>query len=326
MRRREFIVGLGGTAAAWPLAARAQPAMPVIGFLSSRSPGESAGVVSAFRDGLRERELVEGRNVAIAFRWAEGRYDRLPALATELVRLPVAAIVAAGGTPAALAARGATSTIPIVVSSANDLVRIGLVTSLNKPGGNVTGMSAFNADLAAKRIELMRQLIPNADSFAYLVNPSNQSVDLESSGVSQAAASLGLQVHMLNAKTEDDLTTAFAAVTKLKAGGLIVSGDPFFDSRRERLVALSAQNAVASNFAWREYVQAGGLISYGTDLSDSYRQAGVYIGRILNGEKPAELPVMQPSKFHLAVNLKTAKALGLDVPLQLQQIADEVIE
>jgi putative ABC transport system substrate-binding protein len=326
LKRREFITLVGG-AAVWPLAARAQqPAMPVIGFLSSRSPGESAGVIAAFRQGLREIGFVEGENLAIAFRWAEGHYDRLPALAAELVGLRVALLFAAGGPPSALAAKAASSIIPVVFSAASDPVEIGLVPSLNQPGGNVTGMGVFNATLGAKRIELTKELMPGAEGIAYLLNPSNPSSEIESKGALAAARALGIELHVLNASTEYELDTAFANVAKLRAGVLVVSGEPFFDSQRDRLVALSARHAIATVYAWREYVLAGGLMSYGTDLPDSYRQAGIYAGRILKGEKPANLPVMQPTKFHLALNLKTAKALGLEVPPTLLARADEVIE
>jgi putative ABC transport system substrate-binding protein len=327
MRRRDFIKVIGGAAAAWPVAARGQQrAMPVIGFLSSRSPGESAGVIAAFRQGLREVGFVEGENLAIAFRWAEGHYDRLPALAAELVGLRVALLFAAGGPPSALAAKAATSIIPVVFSAASDPVEIGLVPSLNQPGGNVTGMGVFNATLGAKRIELTKELMPVADGIAYLLNPSNPSSEIESKGALAAARALGIELHVLNASTEYELDTAFAAVAKLRAGALVVSGEPFFDSQRDRLVALSARHAIAAVYAWREYVLAGGLMSYGTDLPDSYRQGGIYAGRILKGEKPANLPVMQPTKFHLALNLKTAKALSLDVSPTLIARAGEVIE
>jgi len=326
MRRREFITLVGG-AAAWPLAARAQQApAPLIGFLSSRSPGESAGVVAAFRQGIREIGFIEGQNLAIAFRWAEGHYGRLPALAAELVGLPVALLFSAGGPPTAFAAKAATSTIPIVFSAVSDPVEIGLVPSLNQPGGNVTGMGVFNATLGAKRIELTKELMPRAAGIAYLLNPSNPSSEIESKGALAAARALRIELHVLNASTEYELDTAFADAAKLRAGMLVVSGEPYFDSQRERLVALSARHAIAAVYAWREYVLAGGLMSYGTDLPDSYHQAGVYAGRILKGEKPANLPVMQPTKFHLALNLKTAKTLGLEVPPTLLARADEVIE
>jgi len=326
MKRREFITLLGG-AATWPLMALAQQApAPLIGFLSSRSPGESAGVVAAFRQGIREIGFIEGQNLAIAFRWAEGHYGRLPALAAELVGLPVALLFSAGGPPTAFAAKAATSTIPIVFSAVSDPVEIGLVPSLNQPGGNVTGMGVFNATLGAKRIELTKELMPRAAGIAYLLNPSNPSSEIESKGALAAARALRIELHVLNASTEYELDTAFADAAKLRAGMLVVSGEPYFDSQRERLVALSARHAIAAVYAWREYVLAGGLMSYGTDLPDSYHQAGVYAGRILKGEKPANLPVMQPTKFHLALNLKTAKTLGLEVPPTLLARADEVIE
>jgi putative ABC transport system substrate-binding protein len=314
IKRRSFITLLGG-AVAWPLAARAQQsAMPVIGFLSSRSPGESAGVVAAFRQGLREIGFIEGRNLAIAFRWAEGRYDRLPALAAELVGLPVTLLFSAGGPPTAFAAKAATSTIPIVFSAVGDPVEIGLVPSLSRPSGNITGMAVFNAALAEKRIELMKELMPTVGVIGHLLNPSDQMSEIESKGALAAARALGIELRVFNASSENELDAAFAAVAKLSASALVVSGEPFFDSQRERIVALSSRHGVAGVYAWREYVLAGGLVSYGTDLPDSYRQAAIYAGRILKGEKPANLPVMQPTKFHLAVNLKTAKVLGLTVP------------
>jgi ABC-type uncharacterized transport system substrate-binding protein len=325
VRRREFITLLGG-AAGWPLAARAQQPMPVIGFLSSRSPGESAGVVAAFHQGLREGGFIEGQNVVIAFRWAEGHYDRLPALAAGLIGLRAAVLIAAGGPPSALAAKAATPTIPIVFSAVNDPVQLGLVASLNQPGGNVTGMSLFASELWAKVVELLKELVPAATVIAYLVNPSNPSAEMYSKGAVAAASALGIQVHVLNASTEHDLEESFASLVKLGAGGLVVPNEPFFDSQRDRIVALSARYAVAAVYSIREYVVAGGLMSYGTSLADSYRRAGIYVGRILKGEKPADLPVMQPTKFELVLNLKTARALGLRVPDKLLAFADEVIE
>jgi putative ABC transport system substrate-binding protein len=327
LRRRDFITFLGSAAAAWPLAARAQqPAMPVIGFLSSRSPGESAGVVAAFHQGLREAGFVEGQNLVIAFRWAEGRYDRLPALAADLVGLRVAVLLAAGGPPSALAAKAATPTIPIVFSAVNDPVQLGLVASLNRPGGNVTGMATFTSGLGAKNVELLKELVPAAAMIAYLVNPSNPSAEIYAKEAVTAASALGIEVPVLNASTEHDLDEAFASLVKLGAGGLTVTGEPFFDSQRDRIVALSARYAVAAIYTFREYVVAGGLMSYGTSLPDSYRRAGIYVGRALKGEKPADLPVMQPTKFELVLNLKTAKALNLQIPPKLLALADEVIE
>jgi ABC-type uncharacterized transport system substrate-binding protein len=327
MIRREFITLLGGAAVTWPLAVRAQqPTMPVVGFLSSRSPGESADSVAAFREGLREAGFVEGQNLLIAFRWAEGRYDRLPALASDLVDLRVALLFAAGGSPSALAAKAATSTIPIVFSASNDPVSLGLISSLSRPGGNITGMSAFNWELGPKRLELLKELVPRATIIAYLVNPMNPIAETELKAALAAASALGIQLHVLNASTEQDLDAAFAAVGTRRADGLVVAGEPFFDSQRDRLVALSSRHAVAACYAWREYVVAGGLMSYGTSLIESYREAGIYAGRILKGEMPAALPVMQPTKFRLVLNHKTAKTLGITVPPTLLARADEVIE
>jgi putative ABC transport system substrate-binding protein len=327
MRRREFITLLGGAAAAWPLAARAQqPAMPVVGFLSSRSPSESSGVVAAFRQGLRETGFVEGANLAIAFRWAEGRYEQLPALAAELVALRVAVLFAAGGTPSALAAKAATASIPIVFSAVGDAVGSGLVASLSRPGGNITGMSIFAATLVAKRFELLKELMPTTTEIVYLANLSNPNTKLEMEQAQAAARALGIQLRVLNASLEQELQAAMETLEKIRARALVVAVDPFFDSRRDNLVALSLRARVAASFAWREYVTAGGLMSYGPSLPDSYRQGGIYVGRVLKGEKPADLPVQQPTKFHLAINLKTAKALNIDVPPMLLARADEVIE
>jgi putative ABC transport system substrate-binding protein len=326
MKRREFITLLGGAAVTWPLPARAQQAMPLIGFLSSRSPGESAGVVAAFRQGLTETGFVEGQNLTIAFRWAEGRYDRLPALAAELVSLRVAVLYAAGGPPAALAAKAATSVIPIVFSAASDPVGLGLVASLSRPGGNVTGMSLFASDLWAKNVELLKELVPTASVMAYLVNPSTPNVASYLKGAADAAGALGIDIHILNASTEHELDEAFASLAKLRVGGLIVPNEPYLDSQRDRITALAARYAVPALYNLREYVVAGGLASYGPSLPDSYRRAAMYVGRILKGEKPADLPVQVPTKFEFVINLKTAKALGLIVPPTLLARADEVTE
>ena len=300
--------------------------MPVIGFLSSRSPGESASVITAFRLGLRETGFIEGQNVSIAFRWAEGRYDQLPALAAELVALRVTLLFSAGGAPPALAAKAATSTIPVVFSAVSEPVGVGLVPSLNRPGGNVTGMGIFNAALGPKRMELVKELVPSARVLAYLLNPSNPSQQIEINGALEVSRALGVELHIFRASSEREIETAYDEIGKLRGAALVVAGEPFFDSQRDRLVALSARHAIAAIYAWREYVLAGGLSSYGTDLPDAYRQGGVYAGRILKGEKPADLPVAQPTKFHLAINLTTTKALGITVSPTLLARADEVIE
>jgi putative tryptophan/tyrosine transport system substrate-binding protein len=326
LRRREFTTLLGGAAAAWPLLARAQPAIPVIGFLSSRSPGESAEVVAAFRHGLDQLGFVEGRNVGIAFRWAEGHYDRLQPLAAELVGLRVAVLFAAGGPPSALAAKAATSTIPVVFSAVNDPVRLGLVASLSRPGGNVTGMNLFPTELAAKSVEMLKELVPAATVIAYLVNPANPAAEIYTEGAAEAARALGLAVPVLNAATERDLDEAFSSLARLGAGGLVVAAEPLFDTQRDRIVALAERHAVPMLSTFREFVALGGLMSYGPSLPGSYRSAGIYVGRVLRGERPAELPVVRPTKFDLVINVKTAKKFGLTVPDKLLALADEVIE
>jgi len=327
MRRRDFISLIGGATAVWPLAALAQqPAVPVIGFLSSRSPGDSTEVLAAFYQGLRETGFVDGQNVQITFRWAEGHYDRLPAFAADLVGLPVTAIFAAGGQPSTFAAKAKTSTIPIVFSAVSDPVQLGLVASLNRPGGNVTGMSMFAEDLWAKSAELLKQLVPKASVVAYLINPSSPSTAMYAKAAAAAGSSLGVGVTMLHAGTEQTLNEAFANFVKSGAGGLVVPNEPFFDTQRDRVVALATKYAVPVIYPFREYVVAGGLMSYGPSLTDLYRQAGIYLGRVLKGEKPGDLPVQQPAKFELFINLKTAKALGLIIPPSLLATADEVIE
>ena len=327
MRRREFITLLGGTAAAWPLAVRAQQAsMQVIGFLSSRSPSESSGVVAAFRQGLGESGFVEGQNLAIAFRWAEGHYDRLPALAAELVNLRVNVLFAAGGPPSAFAAKATNTTIPIVFSAVNHPVELGLVASLNRPGGNVTGMSMFTAEIAAKNISLLKEMVPAATIVASLINPTSPAAKIYSDPVVTAASALGITARIVNASTEQDLDDAFASSKKFGAAGLVVIGEPFLDSQRDKIVALAQRYALPAIYTFREYITAGGLMSYGPSLSDAYRRGGIYVARILKGEKPVDLPVMQPTKFDFAINLKTARALGLNVPPTLLATADEVIE
>jgi ABC-type uncharacterized transport system substrate-binding protein len=330
MKRREFIAGLGA-AAGFPFiltqSSRAQQSpVPVVGFLSSRSPAESTGVTSAFRQGLGEAGFVAGQNVAIDYRWAEGNYDRLPALATELVGLRVAAILAAGGSPSALAAKKATSKIPIIFSAVDDPIGVGLVESLSRPGGNVTGMSVFASALVAKRLGLLHELVPSAKTIAYLTNSSIRTTQLEVQSAQEAAKALGVDLQVLSASNDQEIEAAFAGLTELKAGAIVVAGEPFLDSRRAKVVALAAKHAVPASYGWRENVELGGLLSYGSVLKDSYRNAGIYCGRILKGEKPADLPVMQPTKFELTINLKTAKALGLTVPAAILTGADEVIE
>jgi putative tryptophan/tyrosine transport system substrate-binding protein len=326
MRRREFLGVLAGAAATWPHAARAQQAAtPVIGFVSSRSPGESASVLAAFRMGLSETGYAEGRNVHIALRWAEGQYDRLPALVDDLVKQQVSVIVALGP-PAAAAVKKAATSIPVVFNVGLDPVAAGLVASLNRPGGTMTGVSFFSVSLAAKRLGLLRELIPNADLVAMLVNPNYPDAESQMRDAQAAPRHPGERIAIVHASTNAELDAVFAAVAKQKAGALMVAGDPFFDTARDRIVALAARYAVPTIYHWREFVANGGLMSYGASIPDAYRQSGIYTGRILKGEKPAQLPVMLPTKFELVINLKTAKTLGLAVPATLLATADEVIE
>jgi putative ABC transport system substrate-binding protein len=323
MRRREFMAFLGG-AAAWPLAARAQQtAMPVIGFLNGGSPGGFAPMVNAFRQGLKETGYVEGQNVAIEYRWANDQYDRVAALTDDLVRRRVSVIAA--NSPAHLAAKASTSTIPIVFTTGGDPVQLGLVASLRRPGGNVTGATQLGAELAPKRVELAHQLLPTATFIGLLVNPRSPFADTVTRDSQEAAATLGLQLNVLHASTEAQLNDAFAIVQK-RAGALVICSDTFFNNRTEQLAALSIRHLVPAIYQYRQFAAGGGLISYGGSISESYRLAGVYTGRILKGEKPADLPVQQSTKIELFINLKTAKALGLDVPPTLLARADEVIE
>jgi putative ABC transport system substrate-binding protein len=328
VRRRAFITLLGGAAAAWPLAARAQqPAIPVIGFLSGVSPSGFTYLTAAFREGLRKTGFVEGQNVAIEYRWAEGRADRLPALLADLTGRRLAVITLTGGVgDSPFAANVAKSTIPVVFLTGGDPVKLGLVPSLNRPEGNVTGVSFFLSVLGAKRLELLRELVPTATLFAVLVNPHFPDFATFLTDVQAAAVTLGRQIHVLNASTEAEIDFAFATLADHRAGALLVSPDPFFLSRREQIVTLAKHYAVPAIYQLREFPAVGGLMSYGTSITDAYRQVGIYAGQILKGEKPAELPILQPTKFELVINLKTAKALGLGVPLTLQVAADEVIE
>jgi ABC-type uncharacterized transport system substrate-binding protein len=325
MRRREFITLIGG-AAIWPLTARAQqPAMPVIGFLSTLSPSNmAANVMDEFRQGLKDAGFVEGQNVSIEYRWAEGYYDRLPELAADLVRRQVAVIAATGGEPSPQVVKAATRTIPIVFMANGDPVAAGLVASLNRPGGNLTGVTIFGMMAAGKRMELLRQLMPKAGMIGYLMNPSNPNRELDN--VQTAARSLGQQILVLNAHDGRDIDAAFATIAQQRIAALLVASDPLFFDRRDQLVALAARQAIPAIYYLRAFPQAGGLSSYGNSLTDMYRQVGAYAGRVLNGEKPADLPVMQSTKFEFVLNLKTAKTLGLEIPPTLLALADEVVE
>jgi putative tryptophan/tyrosine transport system substrate-binding protein len=326
MKRREFITLLGGAAAAWPLGVRAQQtALPVIGFLSGRSRDDDPHLLPAFHRGLKEAGYIEGQNVTIEYRFADNQYDRLPALAADLVQRRVALIVTNG--PAARTAKAATETIPIVFTAGFDPVEVGLVASLNRPGGNITGVTILDVELGPKRLELLYELVPTATIIAALVNPTDPArAQTTAKGFQGAAGTLGLQLHVLHASTDRDLNTVFASLAQLRAGGLVIGGESFFNSRSEQLGALSIRHAVPAIYQMRAFAAAGGLMSYGASLTDSYRTAGIYAGRILKGEKPAELPVQQATKVELILNLKAAKALGLTVPLSLLGRADEVIE
>jgi len=325
MRRRTFITLLGGAAAAWPLAARAQQsAMPVIGFLNAASPQEYKPFVAGFRRGLSEAGYVEGQNIAIEFRWAEGHYDRLPALATDLVRRRVAVIAA--NAPAAVAAKAVTDTIPIVFTTSIDPIKLGLVRSLNRPAGNITGISTIGVQLWGKRLELLGQLVPRPVAIALLLNPKYPDGEVISREVQEGARALDRQIRILNGSTTGEIQSAFVDLAKLHVGGLLVGTDAFFNSQRERIVALAARYTIPAMYDFRDSAVVGGLMSYGASLVDVYRQAANYVGKILKGEKPGDLPVQQPTKFELVINLKTAKALGLEVPPGVLAIADEVIE
>jgi putative ABC transport system substrate-binding protein len=324
--RREFITLLGGAAASWPVAARAQQAaMPVIGFLNSASPGPYARYVAAFHQGLKEAGYLEGQNVVIEYRWAHGQYERLPAMVAELAARPVT-VLAATSTPAALAAKAATITLPTVFTTASNPVELGLVASLSRPGGNITGATQLNVEVGPKRLELARELVPSATTLGLLVNPANPVAGTLSSDLQAAARTLGLELHVLRASTEREIDDAFITLSQLQAAALVITSDIFFNSRSEQLGALTLRHRMPTIYGYHEFVEAGGLMSYGGSLADSYYWAGNYAGRILKGEKPAELPVQQSTKVELIINLKTTKALGLTVPLPLLARANEVIE
>jgi ABC-type uncharacterized transport system substrate-binding protein len=327
MRRRDFITLLGGGAAAWSLSARAQHlTMPLIGLLSVRSPEESAHLLAAFRSGLGENGAIEAQSVAIEYRWALGEYSRLPALAAELVSIPVAVLVAVGGEPAARAAKAATTTIPVVTVFSSDPVKSGLIGSLSHPGDNVTGISNLSTAMEPKRVGLLHELMPQAKAFGALLNPDFPTFADQLRDIQQAAQTAGLELHAFRASTDRDIEAAFESIAEQRVAAVLVASDPFFNSRRAELAALAARRAVPAMYTFRDYAVAGGLMSYGIDLPDTYRQVGVYAGRILKGAKPADLPVLQPTKFEFVVNLKAAKALGVKISDNLLSLADEVIE
>jgi putative ABC transport system substrate-binding protein len=327
MRRREFITLLGGAAVAWPLEVRAQqPAMPVVGFLHPGSPEANAKFVAAFRKGLGETGYVEGRNVAIEYRWGQGESGRLPELAADLIGRPVTVIATPGSVAAALAAKAATATIPIVFMAGTDPVQAGLVVSLNRPAGNVTGITSMNVGLVAKQLGLLHQLLHRDARFAVLVNPSNPQSQSVMTDVQAAASAMGQQLEILTAPTNRDISPAFSDAVQKRADAMLISPDPLFTNRPVQLATLAARHAMPTIYALREFAEAGGLMSYGSDFTDLFRQAGTYTGRVLKGEKPADLPVLQATKFEFVVNLQTAEALGLDVPATLLALADQVIE
>jgi putative tryptophan/tyrosine transport system substrate-binding protein len=326
LKRRQFTTLLG-CAAAWPLAARAQQAaMPVIGFLNTQSPGSIPHWTAAFHQGLKETGFVEDQNVAVEYRWAQGQYVRLPELAADLVRRQVAVVAATGGEPSPQVAKAATQTIPIVFTANGDPLRDGLVASLNRPGGNATGITIFGGAAVAKRLQLMHDLMPNAATIAYLMNPNNPNAEIEMSAAQVAARALGQEMRVLSASNEGEFDAAFAAVVQQRASALVVASDALFFWQRDQLVSLAARHGMPAIYYLREFAHAGGLMAYGNSLPDAYRLAGVYVGRILKGEKPADLPVIQSTKFEFVINLKTANALGLTIPNSMQLLADEVIE
>jgi putative ABC transport system substrate-binding protein len=326
MKRREFMTLLGG-ATAWPAVARAQqPAMPVIGWIGARAANESAYLVAAFRQGLKETGYVESQNVALDFHWGEGHYDRLPAYAIDLARRPVTVIVATGGDPAAQAAKAATATIPVVFVSGSDPVKVGLVASLNRPGGNITGIHLLLLGMGAKRLGVLHELMPAANPIGVLINPNFADAQTQLRDIEEASKSLGLELVVLNASTEVEINAAFKELVQRRIGAVLIGSDPFFTTRRGYLAALTLRHALPAMFDLKEYAAAGGLMSYGASLVDAYRQGGIYTGRILKGEKPADLPVIQSTKFEFVINLNTAKVLGLTLPPTLLALADEVIE
>lgn len=325
--RRHFVTLIGGAAVAWPLAVRAQqPAMPVIGFLSSRAPNTEANLVAAFLRGLKATGYIEGQNVALEYRWAEGQYEQLPTLAADLVRRQVAVLVTAGGAQAARAAKTATAKIPIVFTTGDDPVKLGLVASLNQPGGNATGVAVFVVSLLPKRLQLLRELVPTASTIAFLMNPSGPAADTQLVEMQAAARTLGVRLDVMHSSTAAEIDQAFSVLGQRRPDALMLGADPFFQVRRDQLVALAAQYAIPTMYEWREFVDAGGLISYSPRRTDTMHQMGVYAGQILQGAKPSELPVVQAVKFELVINLKTAKALGLAVPSTILAGADEVLE
>jgi putative ABC transport system substrate-binding protein len=329
VRRRQFIALLSGVAAIWPIRLRAQPhvATPTIAFLSSRPSDQASNTaVTAFRQGLGQQGFIEGRNVAVHYVWAEGRYDRLPALAADLVKQPLAVIVAAGGEPSALAAKAVTTTTPIVFTSVNDPIGLGLVASFNHPGGNVTGSSLFTSTVTSKQLEFLRTIVPQCQLIAVLTNPKNRNARLQTQAVEEAAEHVGQKLLILKASNETELRNAFATAKEQKSSGLLVASDPYFNGQRNLLADLALRANLPTIFEFRDYVVAGGLASYGAALTDGYLQAGIYAGRILHGDKPSDLPVVQPTRLRLVLNLKTAQALGVTIPDTVQSLADEVIE
>jgi len=326
MRRREFLGAAGLGLVSWPYAARAQQSMPVIGYLSARSPGETAALLAAFRKGLGEAGFVEGQNVAIEYRWAEGQYDRLPEMALDLVRRGVAILVATGGEPSALAAKAATSRIPIVFTTGGDPVKIGLVEGLNRPGGNATGVSLLTTAPESKRLGLLHELVPGAKIVGAMIDPNYQEAEAQARELREAAATLGQAIHIAYAGSDKDLESAFETIVRERADTMLVAASPFFDTRRERIIAFAAERRLPAVYQFREFAVSGGLMSYGVSLPEGYRQVGNYAGQILKGTKPADLPIVQSIRFEFVINLKTAKSIGLEVPAMLLARADEVIE